>query len=77
VHVRHRSRARLPFQNDTSSLSLPHWQKRSSATQENSPGGEEKANVMVISAMARCNLYKYFDSMHWAEQFLNRGSMRF
>src|SRR5258708_6102594 len=27
--------------------------------------------------MAPCRLYKYFDSMHWAEQFVNRGSMRF
>src|SRR3954471_21874694 len=27
--------------------------------------------------MASRRLYKYFDSMHWAEQFVERGSMRF
>jgi hypothetical protein len=27
--------------------------------------------------MARRSLYKYFDSMHWAEEFVSKGSMKF
>jgi len=33
--------------------------------------------AVLVSIMARRRLYKYFDSMHWAEEFVSKGSMKF